>query len=142
MTFPTISIFSVSPSPPRRMEKRQFADALKGQITRANTRLRSLQSQCERLQLKETTGGAARGSARPGPCLAANGETRRPSTCPALPATGGSGATRPRRQRSDYQEEVQSDGVVDEMNGPVFRNRKQGRSLSKSSARVVWGAGG
>lgn len=120
------------------MEKRGLADALQGQIARANTRLRSLQSQCERLELK----GASGGSTRPGLLPATNGEMRRPSTCPALPAARRSAVTRNRRQRSECQKAGQSASGVDEINGPMFRGGKQGRGLTKPSARVVWAAGG
>lgn len=120
------------------MEKREFADALQGQIARANTRLRSLQSQCERLQLKEAAGG----SVFAGPRSATNEEMRRPSTCPALPVARRSAVTRTRRQRSECQEAVQSAGVVDERNRSMFRGRRQGRGSAKPSARVVWEAGG
>lgn len=129
---------AVSTSPLSRMEKRELVDVLQGQIARANTRLRSLQSQCERLELKEAAGGSARPRSR----LASNGEMRRPSTCPALPATCRPAATRTRRQRSECLKAVQSAGGVDKRNGPMLTGRKQGRGMVKSSARVVWAAEG
>ncbi|CAM9968881.1 unnamed protein product, partial [Pylaiella littoralis] len=63
-----------------RLEKQQLADTIRGQLTRANARLRSLQTQHERLQLREN-------ESIPN-AVNTTVVDRRPSTCPALPTTG------------------------------------------------------
>ncbi|CAN0533180.1 unnamed protein product, partial [Ectocarpus sp. 8 AP-2014] len=67
-----------------RLEKQQLTETLRGQLSRAKTRLRNLQSQHERLHTREEKCSPATAV-----IPAASVPDCRPSTCPTLSATGG-----------------------------------------------------
>ncbi|CAM9826509.1 unnamed protein product [Ectocarpus fasciculatus] len=67
-----------------RLEKQQLTETLRGQLSRAKTRLRNLQSQHERLHIREEKRNPVTAV-----IPAASVADCRPSTCPTLSATGG-----------------------------------------------------
>lgn len=141
-TFNPLLFPVVEPSPHHhchRLEKQQLADTIRGQLTRANTRLRSLQTQHERLQLREN-------ESIPN-AVNTTVVDRRPSTCPALPTTsrladgkrlGGRLRTPPGVAKSWC-----SSGVGTGRDMLANGGKKLGRgSVEKPTVRMVWGAGG
>lgn len=111
------------------LEKQQLTDDLRGQLTRANARLRSLQAQHERVQLREHERSAQVLTAA------------RPSTCPTLPNAGGArgdGHVVQRVQTASGVSRSVREGAVNEDKGATIGGSAV---AEKPCVRVVWGAG-
>lgn len=111
-----------------RLEKQQLTENVQGQLTRANARLRNLQAQHERLELRENE--------RSTQAMAA----ARPKTCPIIPSVAGGaprgGHVERLRMASDAGRALSGGGAEGER--AVNETR---RAMGKPFVRVVWGAG-
>lgn len=116
-----------------RLEKQQLAETARGQLARANARLRNLQTQHERLQLRENERNAQ--------AIA----PVRPSTCPTLPSAGEAPEGR-RSERlrtvSDAPRTLSRGGAESECAMSKDKRANETRNaVGKPCVRVVWGAG-
>lgn len=121
-----------------RLEKQQLTETLRGQLSRAKTRLRNLQSQHERLHTREE---------KRSPVTAVIPDTSvldcRPSTCPTLSTMSGvrgasRTARRPRLPPGSTGRTLSRHGVLGNQSG-VPGNIKS--PPGERSVRLAWGTG-
>lgn len=118
------------------MEKEQLEDTLSGEIARANTRLRSLESQHERLGLR----AAADKNSRPRTCPATVGGVRRPRTAPEVSAVRAADRGLPYKLTKMLHPSETSEGdrpFVSKSKSLEYRKR-----TARYPVRAVWGLAG